>query len=281
MNPDTTAVDRPLDVGQGPAESGQRPRAATAVALSGVSKAFGPSVVLDAVDLRIEKGEIVVVIGPSGSGKTTLLRCLIGLVDIDGGRIEIDGECVVDRGPGRTSPSARVAEGIRRRKLGMVFQSFNLFPHRTALENVIEAPVHVRHVPRAQAIADGERLLAQVGLADRRNHYPAQLSGGQQQRVAIARALAMKPEVILFDEVTSSLDPELTGEVLAVMEQLAAQGQTMIVVTHEMGFARHVGHRLVFMDQGRIVEEGDPRTVLSAPTHERTQRFLSRVLHVL
>jgi polar amino acid transport system ATP-binding protein len=281
VNPETTAVDRRPDVGPNPDESGQRPRAATAVALSGVSKAFGPSVVLDAVDLRIEKGEIVVVIGPSGSGKTTLLRCLIGLVDIDGGRIEIDGECVVDRGPGRTSPAARVAESIRRRKLGMVFQSFNLFPHRTALENVIEAPVHVRHVPRAQAIAAGERLLAQVGLADRRNHYPAQLSGGQQQRVAIARALAMKPEVILFDEVTSSLDPELTGEVLAVMEQLAAQGQTMIVVTHEMGFARHVGHRLVFMDQGRIVEEGDPRTVLSAPTHERTQRFLSRVLHVL
>jgi polar amino acid transport system ATP-binding protein len=251
-----------------------------AVALTAISKAFGPNVVLDAVDLRIAKGEIVVVIGPSGSGKTTLLRCLIGLADIDRGRIEIDGECIIDRGLGRTDPGTRVAEGIRRRKLGMVFQSFNLFPHRTALENVVEAPVHVRHVPRAEAVAEAERLLAQVGLADRRNHYPAQLSGGQQQRVAIARALAMKPEVILFDEVTSSLDPELTGEVLAVMEQLASQGQTMIVVTHEMGFARHVGHRLVFMDQGRIVEEGDPRTVLSAPQHERTQRFLSRVLHV-
>jgi polar amino acid transport system ATP-binding protein len=251
------------------------------VALTGVCKSYGANVVLDEVDLDIAKGEIVVVIGPSGSGKTTLLRCLIGLVDIDRGRIEIDGECVVDRIPGRSDPGARAAEGIRRRKLGMVFQSFNLFPHRTALENVIEAPVHVRHVPKAEAITDAERLLAQVGLADRRNHYPAQLSGGQQQRVAIARALAMKPEVILFDEVTSSLDPELTGEVLAVMEQLAAQGQTMIVVTHEMGFARHVGHRLVFMDQGKIVEQGDPKAVLSSPQHERTQRFLSRVLHVL
>jgi polar amino acid transport system ATP-binding protein len=251
------------------------------VALRGVCKAFGENVVLDEVDMDIARGEIVVVIGPSGSGKTTLLRCLIGLVDIDQGRIEIDGECVVDRGPGRTDPGPRVAERIRRRKLGMVFQSFNLFPHRTALENVIEAPVHVRHVPKAEAVADAERLLTQVGLADRKNHYPAQLSGGQQQRVAIARALAMKPEVILFDEVTSSLDPELTGEVLAVMEQLAAQGQTMIVVTHEMGFARHVGHRLVFMDQGRIVEQGDPATVLSAPRHERTKRFLSRVLHAM
>ena len=250
-----------------------------AVELLGACKAFGTNVVLDAVDLRVRKGEILVVIGPSGSGKTTLLRCLIGLVPLDQGRIEIDGECVVDLRPGQTSPSARTAEAIRRRKLGMVFQSFNLFPHRTALENVMEGPIYVRHTPREQARADAERLLAQVGLAERRNHYPAQLSGGQQQRVAIARALAMKPEVILFDEVTSALDPELTGEVLSVMEELADQGQTMIVVTHEMGFAREAGDRLLFMDQGRIVEQGDPRTVLDDPQHERTKRFLSKVLH--
>jgi polar amino acid transport system ATP-binding protein len=250
-----------------------------AVELIGVSKRFGSNVVLDQVDLRVTKGEILVVIGPSGSGKTTMLRCLIGLVDIDSGRMEIDGECIVDMRPGHTTPSARTAEAVRRRKLGMVFQSFNLFPHRTALENVIEGPVYVRKVPRDQAVTDGDRLLAQVGLAERRNHYPAQLSGGQQQRVAIARALAMRPEVILFDEVTSALDPELTGEVLAVMEELAEQGQTMIVVTHEMGFARQVGDRLLFMDQGRIIEQGDPRTMLAAPQHERTKRFLSKVLH--
>ncbi len=250
-----------------------------AVELIGACKRFGTNVVLDAVDLRVRKGEILVVIGPSGSGKTTLLRCLIGLVHLDDGRIEIDGDCIVDLRTGRKSPSARTAEAIRRRKLGMVFQSFNLFPHRTALENVMEGPVFVRHVPREQARADAERLLAQVGLADRRNHYPAQLSGGQQQRVAIARALAMKPEVILFDEVTSALDPELTGEVLLVMEELADQGQTMIVVTHEMGFAREVGDRLLFMDQGRIVEQGDPASILDDPQHERTRRFLSKVLH--
>jgi polar amino acid transport system ATP-binding protein len=251
-----------------------------AVEFLGVSKRFGANVVLDEVDLQVAKGEILVVIGPSGSGKTTLLRCLIGLVEIDGGRIDVGGDCVVDRRPGQPSPSARTAERIRREKLGMVFQSFNLFPHRTAVENVIEGPVYVRHTPRARAVEEADRLLAQVGRADRRGHYPAQLSGGQQQRVAIARALAMKPEVILFDEVTSSLDPELTGEVLAVMEQLAEAGQTMIVVTHEMGFARHVGHRLVFMDQGRIVEQGEPRAMLSDPQHARTRQFLSRVLHV-
>jgi polar amino acid transport system ATP-binding protein len=253
--------------------------ATPAVELVGACKRFGTNVVLDAIDLQVRKGEIMVVIGPSGSGKTTLLRCLIGLVALDSGRIEIDGECIVDLRPGQTSPSARTAEAIRRRKLGMVFQSFNLFPHRTALENVMEGPIYVRHVARDQARADAERLLAQVGLAERRNHYPAQLSGGQQQRVAIARALAMKPEVILFDEVTSALDPELTGEVLAVMEELADQGQTMIVVTHEMGFAREAGDRLLFMDQGRIVEQGDPATILDAPQHERTKRFLSKVLH--
>jgi polar amino acid transport system ATP-binding protein len=285
MNPSAGAESQQSGAPAGPAEGEARVARGTggppAVEFRRVCKRFGANVVLEDVDLAVAKGEILVVIGPSGSGKTTLLRCLIGLVDIDEGRIDVGGECVVDRAAGRSGPSARTAERIRRDRLGMVFQSFNLFPHRTALENVIEAPVHVRKVPRLQAIEEADRLLAQVGLADRRNHYPAQLSGGQQQRVAIARALAMKPEVILFDEVTSSLDPELTGEVLAVMEQLAEAGQTMMVVTHEMGFARHVGHRLVFMDQGRIVEEGDPRAILADPQHPRTRQFLSRVLHVM
>ena len=259
---------------------GSPARSAPAVRMLDVAKAYGTARVLDGVDLDVPQGEILVVIGASGSGKTTLLRCLIGLVDIDDGRIEIDGEAVSDRRPGQPAPDKRSAERLRRRKLGMVFQSYNLFPHRSAIENVIEAPVHVLHRPRREVVAEAERLLERVGLGDRRNHYPSQLSGGQQQRVAIARALAMKPEVILFDEVTSALDPELTGEVLEVMAELARQGQTMIVVTHEMGFARSVGHRLVFMDRGRIVEQGTPAEVLNNPREERTQRFLSKVLHV-
>ena len=261
-------------------DSAAAPALAPAVHMVGLAKAYGTTQVLDGIDLDVARGEILVVIGASGSGKTTLLRCLVGLVEVDEGRIEIDGEAIVDRRPGATPVDRRAAESIRRRKLGMVFQSYNLFPHRTALENVIEAPVYVRHRPRKEAIVDAERLLERVGLLDRRNHYPSQLSGGQQQRVAIARALAMKPEVILFDEVTSALDPELTGEVLEVMAELARQGQTMIVVTHEMGFARSVGNRLVYMDLGRIVEEGSPGDVLTNPREPRTQQFLSRVLHV-
>lgn len=250
------------------------------VRVSSVSKSFGSVRVLDDVTLDIGRGEIVVVIGASGSGKTTLLRCLIGLTEFDSGLLEIDGEIVLDRRPGANGRPPRIAEEMRRKKLGMVFQQFNLFPHMTALENVIEAPVHVRGVPTKVAVAEGERLLTRVGLLDRKDYYPSHLSGGQQQRVAIARALAMKPELILFDEVTSALDPELTGEVLNVMVDLANQGQSMIVVTHEMGFAREVAHRIVFIDGGRVVEQGSPADVLEAPQHARTRQFLSKVLHL-
>ena len=248
--------------------------------MESITKHFGDVRVLDDVSLDVARGEIVVVIGASGSGKTTLLRCLIGLIEVDAGLIEVDGEPVIDKRPGRTGPAAKVAAEIRRKKLGMVFQSFNLFPHMTALENVIEAPVHVRGIPKRTALAEAEGLLRSVGLFDRKDYYPSHLSGGQQQRVAIARALAMKPELILFDEVTSALDPELTGEVLNVMVDLAKKGQAMIVVTHEMGFARKVADRVVFIDGGRILEQGRPEQVLESPQHRRTQQFLSRVLHL-
>jgi polar amino acid transport system ATP-binding protein len=247
--------------------------------VSGLSKKFGPTIVLDDVSLDFARGEATVVIGASGSGKTTLLRCLIGLAEPDRGTIDIDGERVVEDVGGR-SRITKKGPAIRRRTLGMVFQSYNLFPHRTALENVIEAPIYVRGVDRAAAIARAEELLRQVGLSDRKNFYPSQLSGGQQQRVAIARALAMDPEIILFDEVTSALDPELTGEVLATMSDLARTGLTMIVVTHEMGFARHVADRVVFMDRGKIVEAGRPDDVLMHPEQPRTRQFLSKVLHL-
>jgi polar amino acid transport system ATP-binding protein len=252
-----------------------------ALALHSVNKAFGDTRVLDDVNLKVERGEKLVVIGASGSGKTTLLRCLVGLLEVDDGRIDITGECVVDRTPGvRDRVPSRVGQAIRSRKLGMVFQSFNLFPHFTALANVIEAPIHVRKVPKDQAVARAEELLERVGLLKWKDYFPSQLSGGQQQRVAIARALAMDPEILLFDEVTSALDPELIGEVLAVMRSLAEGGQTMIVVTHEMGFARQVATRVAFMDLGRIVEYGPPEAVLVNPVQERTQQFLSKVLHL-
>lgn len=267
MTPDKTAP---------PPVSGAIP----AVRLTGLSKRFGSTVVLDDVTLDIARGAATVLIGASGSGKTSLLRCLIGLTDPDKGTIDIDGERVVEQSADGRSRLTVSGRAIRRSKLGMVFQSYNLFPHRTAIENIIEAPIYVRGIPRDRAIARAEELLRQVGLLDRRDHYPSQLSGGQQQRVAIARALAMDPEVILFDEVTSALDPELTGEVLTTMSELAKTGLTMIVVTHEMGFARHVADRVVFMESGRIVEAGSPDAVLINPTHERTRRFLSKVLHL-
>jgi polar amino acid transport system ATP-binding protein len=244
------------------------------VVMSQVNKSFGSAKVLDDVSLNVDRGEKLVIIGASGSGKTTLLRCLVGLVAIDSGRIEIDGDAVADK------PVDGRDRAIRSRKVGMVFQSFNLFPHFTALGNVIEAPVHVRRIPRTVAVARAEELLDRVGLLKWKDFYPSRLSGGQQQRVAIARALAMDPEIMLFDEVTSALDPELIGEVLEVMRSLADAGQTMVVVSHEMGFARQVANRVVFMDSGRIVEYGSPEQVLVAPQEERTRQFLSKVLHL-
>ncbi|MEU9818152.1 amino acid ABC transporter ATP-binding protein [Pseudonocardia alni] len=244
-----------------------------------VGKSFGDVEVLRGVDLVVEPGQVCCVIGPSGSGKSTLLRCINHLETIDTGRLWVDGELMGLREEnGRLYRLRDSALGRQRREVGMVFQRFNLFPHRTAAENVMEAPVVVRRESRAAARERAVELLTRVGLGDRADAYPSQLSGGQQQRVAIARALAMRPKLMLFDEPTSALDPELVGEVLDVMRELAREGMTMVVVTHEMGFAREVGDSLVFMDDGRIVESGDPRAVLSDPQEERTRAFLSKVL---
>ncbi|MCI2239256.1 amino acid ABC transporter ATP-binding protein [Paenibacillus sp. TRM 82003] len=243
-----------------------------------VHKSFGQVEVLRGVDLDVHAGEVVCLLGPSGSGKTTFLRCINALERIDGGRIRVDGELIgLEERGGRLHrlPDARIA--AQRRDIGMVFQRFNLFPHMTALENVTEAPVRVRGVARAEARERALALLERVGLADRVHNYPAQLSGGQQQRVAIARALAMRPKLMLFDEPTSALDPELVGEVLAVMRELAADGTTMVVVTHEVAFAREVADQVVFMDGGVVVERGTPADVIGAPRHERTRAFLARV----
>ena len=239
------------------------------IELSGVTKSFGAHQVLKGITGSVERGEVVCLIGPSGSGKSTILRCINGLESYDGGSITIDG-AKVDRAD-KSIVAIRTA-------MAMVFQRFNLFPHRTALENVVEGPIHVKKEPAEQALARGRDLLARVGLADKFDAYPAQLSGGQMQRVAIARALAMQPKAILFDEPTSALDPELVGEVLGVMKSLAEEGMTMLVVTHEMGFAREVADRVLFLDGGVIVEEGAAREVLSAPRNPRTQDFLRRVL---
>ncbi|MFG3530911.1 amino acid ABC transporter ATP-binding protein [Streptomyces sp. NPDC047917] len=245
----------------------------------GVRKHFGKVSVLRGVDLTVERGRVCCLLGPSGSGKSTFLRCINHLEKIDGGSLSVDGAPVGYRQQGDRLYELKEREIARaRRDIGMVFQRFNLFPHMTALENVMEAPVKVAGVTRAEARADALRLLGRVGLADRTERYPAQLSGGQQQRVAIARALAMKPKLMLFDEPTSALDPELVGEVLDVMRQLAAEGMTMVVVTHEIGFAREVADTAVFMDGGVVVEAGDPRQVLGDPRQERTRTFLSKVL---
>ena len=244
-----------------------------------VSKSFGSHEVLTSISLRVERGQVMCVIGPSGSGKSTFLRCINHLEVIDAGRLYVDGELVGYREKGDKLYELKPAEAARqRRDIGMVFQHFTLFPHMTALENVVEAPIRVKGVPRREAVERGRDLLARVGLGAYAGRYPSQLSGGQQQRVAIARALAMEPKLMLFDEPTSALDPELVGEVLDVMRGLAGTGMTMIVVTHEMGFAREVGDSIVFMDGGVIVESGDPREVLARPQHERTQAFLSKVL---
>ncbi|GAA0218241.1 amino acid ABC transporter ATP-binding protein [Actinomadura nitritigenes] len=245
----------------------------------GVCKSFGRLDVLKGIDLEVMPGEVMCVIGPSGSGKSTFLRCINHLEKINAGRLWVNGHLVGYRERGGKLHELRESEvAAQRRDIGMVFQRFNLFPHMTALENVMEAPVQVRRIPRAKAREAAVALLERVGLADKARSYPSQLSGGQQQRVAIARALAMEPALMLFDEPTSALDPELVGEVLEVMKQLAVDGMTMIVVTHEMGFAREVGDSLVFMDGGVVVEKGTPREVLANPQHRRTQDFLSKVL---
>jgi len=244
-----------------------------------VHKSFGRLEVLRGIDLEVQPKEVMCVIGPSGSGKSTFLRCINHLEKIDAGRLSVDGELVGYRERGDRLyelPDREVCQ--KRSEIGMVFQHFNLFPHMTALENLIEAPIRVKRASRSTAMAYARSLLDRVGLADKTNAYPNQLSGGQQQRVAIARALAMNPKLMLFDEPTSALDPELVGDVLDVMRRLAADGMTMIVVTHEMGFAREVGDTLVFMDGGVIVEAGKPKEVLANPQQERTKAFLSKVL---
>jgi polar amino acid transport system ATP-binding protein len=244
-----------------------------------VCKSFGALQVLKGITLEVGKGQVLVMVGPSGSGKSTFLRCINHLETVNAGRLYVDGDLIGyrDRGSKLYEISPRDA-AKQRRDIGMVFQHFNLFPHRTALENLIEAPIHVKGVKKKEAEARAKDLLDQVGMAEKATAYPAQLSGGQQQRVAIARALAMNPKLMLFDEPTSALDPELVGEVLEVMKKLAQEGMTMVVVTHEMGFAREVANKLVFMDGGVVVESGPPREVLANPKHERTKAFLSKVL---
>ena len=244
-----------------------------------VCKDFGSMRVLNGVSLEVERGEVLCVIGPSGSGKSTFLRCINHLESVTAGRLYVDGELIGYReSNGKLYELSEKQAAKQRRDIGMVFQHFNLFGHRTALENIVEAPIRVKGVDRSTAVARAKDLLGQVGLADKADSYPAQLSGGQQQRVAIARALAMDPKLMLFDEPTSALDPELVGDVLQVMRNLASEGMTMVVVTHEMGFAREVADHLVFMDGGRIVEEGIPGEVLTAPREDRTKAFLSRIL---
>ena len=241
----------------------------------GLQKSFGSNLVLKSIDLAVRKGEVLALIGPSGSGKTTVLRCLNGLEIPDVGTVAFDGGPAVTFGPGTTQKQAQVL----RTRSAMVFQSYNLFPHKTVLENIIEGPVQVQKRKRAEAIAEASELLARVGLADKHNQYPHQLSGGQQQRVGIVRALALKPSLLLFDEPTSALDPELVGDVLKVIKELADEGWTMVLVTHELAFAREVADEVVFMDQGVVVERGHPDVVLRAPENERTQQFVHRLLN--
>jgi polar amino acid transport system ATP-binding protein len=249
------------------------------VKAEGVHKSFGAAHILKGIDLEVNPREVFCLIGPSGSGKSTFLRCINHLEKISAGRLYVDGSLVGYRQSGDKLYELKEKEvAAQRRDIGMVFQRFNLFPHMTAVENVMEAPIQVKRESKSVARERAKKMLDRVGLGDKTTHYPSQLSGGQQQRVAIARALAMEPKLMLFDEPTSALDPELVGEVLDVMRDLAADGMTMIVVTHEMGFAREVGDSLVFMDDGVVVESGHPREVLTNPQHDRTKSFLSKVL---
>ncbi len=249
------------------------------VKVENVCKSFGSLQVLKNINLEVDKGEVVCIIGPSGSGKSTLLRCLNHLERITSGRIFIGNEIIDEREAGKNQlkiSQKKISELCT--ELGMVFQRFNLFPHMTVLENIMEAPVTVKKTPKQEAEQKAIALLEKVGLVDKRDEYPSRLSGGQQQRVAIARALAMEPQIMLFDEPTSALDPELVGEVLEVMKDLAREGMTMLVVTHEMGFAREVGSRVIFMDNGEIKEEGTPEEIFTSPKNERTRSFLQKVL---
>ena len=250
---------------------------ATALTVSGLRKSFGDHQVLRSIDLQVLPGQVLALVGPSGSGKTTVLRSLNGLESPDGGRITVGNDLTVDFS--RAVPKRDLA--LLRDCSAMVFQHYNLFPHMTVLQNVIEGPVQVRKRPRAEAVADADRLLARVGLAEKRDSYPFELSGGQQQRVGIVRALAMRPRVLLFDEPTSALDPELVGDVLAVIKELSEEGWTMVIVTHELGFAREVANEVVFMDQGVVVERGAPDVVLGAPREERTRQFVRRLANRL
>ena len=263
-----------------PAPERGRPGEQPLVKAVNVMKSFHGNEVLKGIDIDVHRGEVVVLLGPSGSGKTTFLRCINQLESIDGGRIWVDGDLVGYRedGNGNLHHLTDKQVAAQRREIGMVFQRFNLFPHKTALENIMEAPTQVKGMSKASAKARALELLDRVGLADKPNAYPGALSGGQQQRVAIARALAMDPKLMLFDEPTSALDPELVGEVLRVMRDLAEGGMTMIVVTHEMGFAREVADHVVFMDGGVVVEQGTPLECITRPKHERTKAFLRRVL---
>ena len=259
--------------------TGSDPVTTPMVKAESVCKNFGALKVLKGVTLEIGRGQVLVLVGPSGSGKSTFLRCINHLEQVNAGRLYVDGDLIGYREKGGKLYEMPPREAAKqRRAIGMVFQHFNLFPHRTALANIIEAPMQVKGVKKAAALERARDLLGQVGLGEKAEAYPAQLSGGQQQRGAIARALAMDPKLMLFDEPTSALDPELVGEVLGVMKKLASEGMTMVVVTHEMGFAREVADQLVFMDGGVIVESGAPREVLSNPQHERTKAFLSKVM---
>jgi polar amino acid transport system ATP-binding protein len=248
------------------------------ISASNIHKNFDKLEVLKGVSLEVQKGEVVAIIGPSGSGKSTFLRCLNRLEVIDGGTLEIEGDELVTTGTeGKPKYVEESKARVICRKMGMVFQQFNLFPHLTVLENIVEAPLTVKGVTRDEIVPEAKELLRKVGLEDKLNSYPSRLSGGQKQRVAIARALAMKPDIMLFDEPTSALDPELTGEVLKAMRQLAEEHMTMIVVTHEMGFAREVANRVIFMDKGEIVEQGTPEEVFGNPKQQRTQAFLNHM----
>ena len=264
-------TDTPL-----PPASPRRPRHGDPVlTVTGLRKSFGDNEVRRSIDLEVRRGEVVALIGPSGSGKTTVLRSLNGLETPDAGRIRVGDDLDLDFA---AAPARREVARLPRRS-AMVFQHYNLFPHLTVLENVIEGPVRVQKRPRAEAVAEAERLLARVGLAEKRDSHPFELSGGQQQRVGIVRALALRPQVLLFDEPTSALDPELVGDVLTVIKELSDEGWTMVIVTHELAFAREVADEVVFMDGGVVVEHGPPAVVLGAPQHERTKLFVRRLLH--